>query len=774
MVFCKPASKDKRLSPRPMRTTYEYTLSNEEFLRIFQRNQASLVKGLPRHLTGMPRMLTLEEDGIAISSPNGRAKYFWFGINAVEEHMGSVSLFLDNLSYYPVAASAFADKAERDVFLAYVRGRIAPSAGPDTAVAEAPAPLHSPPASHLRQNLNNAFRLAFFARVAEDRMPVSWWQVVCFTLLSMAAPVVWALVAVGGVGTWNYFALPGALFHVPVMLFAAILIAHAMSRLEETQALLQAFLMIAFAIDLVYYALFFAFYRLPEGIDASAGYPVIYYGCALWVALACAVAAMRLTGATVNTRLAPLLIGGLFIALPLSTVHRDRSLWEQDVTREKSATPAARTDITDEDNFYRQPVLLEQELAALRPQRQGVTDLFFIGMAGDGQQDVFRREVDSVAKLFRERFDADGHTIRLINNPKMAASAPVASVTSLRASLKRVAEVMDKEEDVLVLFLTSHGSETHRFALELWPLQLKELDPVKLRTLLDESGIRHRVVVVSACYSGGFINALKDDDTLVITASAPDRNSFGCGNENDWTYFGRAYFDEALRKTWSFTDAFEIAKPVIAEREQKEQFKPSNPQMAVGKNIAATLERLQVQLADPALRETAAARADKGRLAIDAAARYAALRFDREFIAHILRVCKSTALSSGPEIVIAAQPDAYGGLNANSHHWPRLIGAWKRYIDEVCDRTSDPVLLQTMYAQFLREASPGRELDARLRFADTPAGSAWQKAEKQADLRMSTELARIQTENEVKLYKTFLDEQRKVYQAFQEDAKRKK
>ena len=206
------------------------------------------------------------------------------------------------------------------------------------------------------------------------------------------------------------------------------------------------------------------------------------------------------------------------------------------------------------------------------------------------------KEVDAVARLFRERFDAEGHSIRLVNNNKSLAGSPIASATSLEASLQRVAQVMNIEEDILFLFLTSHGSETHRFSLELWPLSFKELDPVRLRKLLDESGIKHRVVVVSACYSGGFINALKNDDTLVISASAPDKNSFGCGNENDWTYFGNAYFNEALRNTFSFTKAFDIAKPVIAAREKKEDFEPSNPQMALGAAIGDKLATLEKQL----------------------------------------------------------------------------------------------------------------------------------------------------------------------------------
>jgi hypothetical protein len=129
--------------------------------------------------------------------------------------------------------------------------------------------------------------------------------------------------------------------------------------------------------------------------------------------------------------------------------------------------------------------------------------------------------------------------------------------------------------------------------MQFYPLQLTDLTPPDLRRMLDDAGIRNRVVVVSSCYSGGFVDALKNDDTLIITASAPDRNSFGCSNEADFTYFGKAYFDQALRATDSFIEAFNIAAPNIAAREKKEDYEPSNPQIFVGSHIGATLEALR-------------------------------------------------------------------------------------------------------------------------------------------------------------------------------------
>src|SRR6185437_10633200 len=131
----------------------------------------------------------------------------------------------------------------------------------------------------------------------------------------------------------------------------------------------------------------------------------------------------------------------------------------------------------DEDILYQQHDLLDRELAAVVPGRPGVIDVFFIGVAGYGAQNVFMKEVKAVGDLFRQRFGADGKTVLLINNRENPRAAPLASVTSLRAALARVAALMNKDEDLLFLFLTSHGSEDHRFSLDLGPVKFHELDP---------------------------------------------------------------------------------------------------------------------------------------------------------------------------------------------------------------------------------------------------------------------------------------------------------
>jgi hypothetical protein len=167
----------------------------------------------------------------------------------------------------------------------------------------------------------------------------------------------------------------------------------------------------------------------------------------------------------------------------------------------------------------------------------------------------------------------------------------------MRRALTAIGERMNPAEDVLVLYLTSHGSEKHRLAVDLWPLQLDAIDPQDLRAALDESGIRWRVIVVSACYSGGYVEPLKDERTLIITAASAKRQSFGCGAASDFTYLAKALFDEELRKTHSFEAAFARAQKSIAAREKEKGFVPSEPQIHVGAQIRDKLKTLERRLA---------------------------------------------------------------------------------------------------------------------------------------------------------------------------------
>jgi len=138
--------------------------------------------------------------------------------------------------------------------------------------------------------------------------------------------------------------------------------------------------------------------------------------------------------------------------------------------------------------------------------------------------------------------------------------------------------------------LSSHGSEDASLSVSNKPLTLKDLTDEELAAALRESGIKWRVIVISACYSGSFIDALRDPNTIVITAAAADRTSFGCSDSRDLTYFGEAFYRDALPEALSLREAFETAAKAISRREHTEGVDASNPQAHFGEAIERKLE----------------------------------------------------------------------------------------------------------------------------------------------------------------------------------------
>ena len=247
-----------------------------------------------------------------------------------------------------------------------------------------------------------------------------------------------------------------------------------------------------------------------------------------------------------------------------------------------------------EEVLAAQPQLLDDALSDLEDQRPRLTDLYFVGFAPDGTEDVFRKDVVAARDLFDQRFDTDGRSVLLINNPRTLLDVPLATVSNLRETLNEVGATIDRDDDVVLLFLESHGGRDFRLAADLPPLDLDELSPQALREMLDESGIKWRIVIVSACYSGGYVEPLKDDFTLIMTASAADRTSFGCGTDSDATFFSEALFRQALHFEDSLLKAFEQARLSIAEREKKEKMSPpSDPQLYVGSAMVDKLPHLE-------------------------------------------------------------------------------------------------------------------------------------------------------------------------------------
>ena len=242
-----------------------------------------------------------------------------------------------------------------------------------------------------------------------------------------------------------------------------------------------------------------------------------------------------------------------------------------------------------EQALYAQPRMVREALARLTPRVAGKPNLYLVTFAGDGGEDVFRNEAEYAAQLFAGRFGTTTHSVVLENNPDTLATHPLASWSNLEDTLDGLAKVMQPEQDIFMLYITSHGDRDHNLLVDMDPLPLDQIGATDLAGILAKRPFKWKVVVVNACYSGGFLPPLRSPGTLVLTAARTDRSSFGCGSDSDITYFGRAWLVDALNQTADFIAAFKQASGEIKQWELQDKLTASEPQIDTGAGIAEEL-----------------------------------------------------------------------------------------------------------------------------------------------------------------------------------------
>jgi hypothetical protein len=241
---------------------------------------------------------------------------------------------------------------------------------------------------------------------------------------------------------------------------------------------------------------------------------------------------------------------------------------------------------------------LDEALDALQPQRSGTIDAYVVTVALDSDP-VFGCEAREAGQVLSRRYAAAGRTITLAGPDGRGAGLPRGSISSVTIALARIAELMDPAEDVLVLYSTSHGAPvglTYHEGDSGYGI----LSPSRLGVVLGELGIKRRILLLSACYSGIFIPLLASDDTVMATAASADRPSFGSQADNDWTFFGDAMINNALRKPHGLAAAAAEARKAIGQWEASSGFEPSQPQFFAGRATARWLSRLESQVPEGA------------------------------------------------------------------------------------------------------------------------------------------------------------------------------
>ena len=440
------------------------------------------------------------------------------------------------------------------------------------------------------RNLSGGVALLGLRRRWPPRFFVNFDQVVALLAVTL---LVWALLdflhaepqaplALDGLFGWACYLLLG--------LTGCAIVARAQSRSAPTRSLLVPVLAVApFVLAMLWLAGDVPF--VAQRPIASAVVALLYL----------VLLALRIVGAAFGpVRTSPALVAVvLILASPwiVGFLNLDTRLWvaEEEEQQAQAQDPDEAEDA--EALFYDQPARIAAAVARVRPAPPGESGVYFVGFAGDGGQAVFRREAQFASQVFGERFGSSERSVLLINDVEDRNSWPLASVSGLAQTLKALASRMKADEDVLVLFLTSHGSEDG-LEVENGSLPLAQLSPGDLRQALAAAGIRWRVLVMSACYAGVFLDELKSDTSAIITAADATHSSFGCEEDRDLTWFGEAFLKDSLPGSASLEAAFHKAAGLIARREDAEHQTHSNPQLYIGPLMRGKLGELPGKKAD--------------------------------------------------------------------------------------------------------------------------------------------------------------------------------
>ena len=238
--------------------------------------------------------------------------------------------------------------------------------------------------------------------------------------------------------------------------------------------------------------------------------------------------------------------------------------------------------------------LLDGQLSAIAGSGAGAAELYVLAAGLSNRQDVFRNDVETMRDLFDRHWNAAGRSAALVADEATKDIYAYPTRDNLRRAARAIGQKLDPRKDVFLLFLTSHGG-TDGLRAELPDGSKFTFSGVDVRKLLQESGARYRVVVLSACHSGALISDFKDENTLVVAAAHGTRTSFGCSFTHLHTWFTEAMF-EALAATPDFEQAFHAAAAKIRQREEGgEANEHSMPQIEVGGASKAKLAEIEAR-----------------------------------------------------------------------------------------------------------------------------------------------------------------------------------
>jgi hypothetical protein len=403
----------------------------------------------------------------------------------------------------------------------------------------------------LVRNLVAGVRLALFRHVdrAAFRFDLAQW--VLIVLFSAVLDVALDALRAAPDASWSPLGVNGELFALGLLMLTSAVVAM-LCRDGSIFMALPVVTLAAFPLLQIVHAL-----PAAAHVDLDPPWSTVFEMAILaWMIAVCVRAVHLLSESPPRHRFARAVTGGLLLSLPLWFAPLAGPFEGWWITDDDDVTAAGDTNPASEPVMAVQSYLLDNALDNLEDEREGVTDLYFVGFAPDARQDGFRQELDLAQQVMDERFDTRGRSITLLNHHDTITEVPFATLTNLRRVLQELGDTIDPDDDIVMLYLSAAPDAENGLAAVNPPLDLVAVTPESVKQLLDSAGIRFRVVVVSTCAAGAWIDTLRDDDTAVLVSSPGQSRAPGCAGGAQPSPFSAALFGRALRSADSIPGAF--------------------------------------------------------------------------------------------------------------------------------------------------------------------------------------------------------------------------
>lgn len=200
--------------------------------------------------------------------------------------------------------------------------------------------------------------------------------------------------------------------------------------------------------------------------------------------------------------------------------------------------------------------------------------------AGDDSEPVF----DNATREISRRLAAAGVPANNIHRLSASNAERGAEPAGAETLLRRIADLPVRPGDRCLIFLTSHGER----GAGLWLARSnRALGPDELaRALSHGCGAAPTVVIVSACYSGGFATGkMAKPNRIILTAARRDRPSFGCQAHRTYNFFDECLL-EVLPQSATWRAAFGAADQCVRGMERALDVQRSEPQAYFGAAVA--------------------------------------------------------------------------------------------------------------------------------------------------------------------------------------------